>query len=244
MSLLRLLLPRTGAAPLGGAALLALLGASSPAWSTERGRDIFFQRGCAQCHTIQGPEAKVPVTERHKLKGPTLWYAGSKFRPGYLGRWLAKPQAFRGVRWGTMDKGETPHPALPPAEAKEVAGFLEGLKDPEMPTGVVPGWGDKLPRQVLRRARILFQKEQPCYACHMVHIRKTVYRQAVEVGGFTGPHLIDAGLRLRPDFVVALLKSPERYAPNGRMPRYGNQAFTPLSEQDLIALAAYIATLK
>jgi len=98
--------------------------------------------------------------------------------------------------------------------------------------------------QVLRRARILFQKEQPCYACHMVHIRKTVYRQAVEVGGFTGPHLIDAGLRLRPDFIVALLKSPDRYAPNGRMPRYGDKAFTPLSEQDLITLAAYIATLK
>ncbi|OGL60534.1 MAG: hypothetical protein A3J27_06450 [Candidatus Tectomicrobia bacterium RIFCSPLOWO2_12_FULL_69_37] len=227
-----------------GATMLALLAATSPAWGADRGKDIFLKKGCGECHTIEGPEVRLPVTERHKLKGPTLWYAGSKFQPGYLGRWLVKPQAFRGVKWGTMEKGRTPHPALPPAEAGEVARFLEGLKDPELREGVVPGWGDKLPRQVLRRARILFQKEQPCYACHMVHIRKTVYRQAVEVGGFTGPHLIDAGLRLRPDFIVALLKSPDRYAPNGRMPRYGDKAFTPLSEQDLITLAAYIATLK
>lgn len=238
MSLIHPLFPRVGAA------LLALLAAAPFAWGADKGKDIFLQKGCGECHTIQGPEARLPVPERHKLKGPTLWYAGSKFQPGYLGRWLAKPQAFRGVKWGTMDKGKTSHPALPPAEAQEVARFLESLKDPEMPAGVVPGWGDKLPRQVLRRARILFQKEQPCYACHMVHIRKTVYRQAVEVGGFTGPHLIDAGLRLRPDFIVALLKSPDRYAPNGRMPRYGDKAFTPLSEQDLVALAGYIATLK
>jgi mono/diheme cytochrome c family protein len=218
--------------------------AASPAWGQEKGKEIFLRRGCAECHSTQGPEAKQPVPERHRIKGPTLWYAGSKFQPGYLKGWLAKPRALLGVKWGTMDKGKTSHPALPPAEAREVALYLESLKDPEMPAGVVPDWGEKVPRQVLRRARILFQKEQPCYACHMVHIRKTVYRQPVEVGGFTGPHLIDAGARLRPDFIVAFLKSPERYDPNGRMPRYGDKAFTPLAEQDIIALAAYIATFK
>lgn len=233
-----------GRESLPGWAVLLFLLAASPAMGQEKGKDIFLQRGCGECHTTQGPEAKIPVTERHAIKGPSLWYAGSKFRPGYLKGWLAKPQAFRGVKWGTMEKGKTPHPALAPAEAGEVALYLENLKDPEMPSGVVPAWGEKVPRQVLRRARILFQKEQPCYACHMVHIRRTVYRQPVEVGGFSAPHLVDAGRRLRPDFIVALLKSGDRYTPNGRMPRYGSTAFTPLSEQDLIALAAYIATFK
>jgi len=110
-----------------GATMLALLAATSPAWGADRGKDIFLKKGCGECHTIEGPEVRLPVTERHKLKGPTLWYAGSKFQPGYLGRWLVKPQAFRGVKWGTMDKGKAPHPALPPAEAQEVARFLEGL---------------------------------------------------------------------------------------------------------------------
>ena len=243
MSPMRLRPFRAASALAGGVALFSLL-TEAPAWAAERGEAIFLQKGCGGCHATQGPEAARPVYERHKLKGPALWYAGSKFQPGYLRGWLAKPKALLGVKWGTMEKGQTPHPALPPEDAAEVARYLESLKDAAMPSGAVPAWGENLPREVLRRARILFQKEQPCYACHMVHIRKTVYRQAIEVGGFTGPHLNDAGLRLRPDFIVALLKSPERYNPNGRMPRYGETAFTPISEHDMIALAAYIATFK
>ena len=207
------------------------------------GKKIFADKGCGGCHATRGPEKKIRPAERAMIKGPSLWYAGSKFRPGYLAGWLAAPAPFRGVRWGTMERGRTPHPALDPAEAKAVAGYLEGLRDPEMLSGVVPNW-KKIPRRVLRRTRILFQKKQPCYACHRVKIRKTVYRRPIQLGGYSGPHLIDAGLRLRPDFIVAFLKNPARYNPNGRMPVYSEKAFTPLGEKDLIGLAAYISTFR
>ncbi len=211
--------------------------------TSEAGKKIFADKGCGGCHATSGPEKRIPVTERANIKGPSLWYAGSKFRPGYPAKWLASPKAFRGVLHGTMKKGVTPHPGLSPDEAKAAGAYLESLRDAEMPSGVVPSW-KKIPRRVLRRARILFQKKQPCYACHRVKIRKTVYRTPIKLGGFSGPHLIDAGLRLRPDFIAAFLKNPARYNPNGRMPIYSDKAFTRLSEKDIIGLAAYISTFK
>ena len=178
-------------------------------------------------------ESKAPRSGmRATSSGPAFWRNG----------W-PNPSSFRGVIYGTMKRGKFPHPVLPEKEAAKVAAYLESLKDPEMPVGVVPGW-KKIPRKVLRRARILFQKKQPCYSCHMVAIRKTVYRAKVEVGGHSAPHFREAGRRLNADFIVAFLKQPERYNPNGRMPVYGEEAFTKLSEKDFIALAAYIASFK
>ncbi len=214
-------------------------GTSSPSG----GKNLFTEKGCSNCHAVTGPEKTIPVTERSKIKGPSLWYAGSKYQPGYLASWLAQPRPFRGVRYGTMMRGKTPHPTLSPGDAGQVAAYLEGLRDAEMPGGAVPRW-KKIPRRVLRKARILFQKKQPCYACHRVKIRKTVYRQPIQLGGFSAPHLIDAGHRLRSDFIVAFLKNPARYNPNGRMPAYGDKAFTRLKEEDFVALAAYISTFK
>lgn len=207
------------------------------------GKKIFDEKNCGACHTTSGPEMKIPVTERAAIKGPSLWFAGSKYRPGYLTTWLEAPRSFRGVRWGTMDKGKTPHPALPKGKAGAVAAYLDSLRDAQMPTGAIPDW-KKVPRRVLRTARILFQKKQPCYACHRVKIRKTVYRRPIKLGGFSGPHLIDAGRRLRPDFIVAFLKNPSRYNPNGRMPVYSDKAFTRLRDKDIIALATYISSFK
>ncbi len=207
------------------------------------GKSIFQNKNCGSCHTLKGPETRIPPPSRHGIKGPTLWYAGSKFQPGFLVKWLAKPEPFRGVIYETMKRGKYSHPVLPKEEAPEVAAYLESLKDPEMPVGVVVRW-KKIPRKVLRRARILFQKKQPCYSCHMVSIRKTVYRTRIKVGGHSAPNFIEAGHRLNPDYIVAFLKKPERYNPNGRMPVYGDKAFTKLSEKDFIALAAYIASFK
>ncbi|MDA1000582.1 MAG: cytochrome c [bacterium] len=233
---------------LSAAIVFALLSSALPAAAAlrpnaEKGKLLFGGNGCGVCHTVSGPEKKLPVTERHNAKGPTLWYAGSKFGPGYLAQWLKNPKPFRGVKYGTLIKRPDPHPALANLDARDVATYLQTLKDPEMRTGTVPRW-KKIPRGVLRRARILFQKKQPCYACHKVRIRKTVYRQPIEVGGFSGPHFFDTGRRLNPDFIIAFLQRPERYNPNGRMPVYGDKAFTRLSEKDMIALAAYIASLK
>gem|GEM_PF-1127713 len=213
------------------------------AQTPEAGKKIFGEKNCRACHTTTGPEKKIPVTERAAIKGPSLWFAGSKFRPGYLASWLEAPKAFRGVRWGTMDKGESAHPALPKRAAGAAAAYIESLRDNEMPKGTVT-FGKKIPRRILRNARILFQKKQPCYTCHRVKIRKTVYRRPIKLGGFSGPHLIDAGRRLQPDFIVAFLKKPARYNPNGRMPVYSDKAFTQLSDKDINALAAYISSFK
>ena len=101
--------------------------------SPQAGEKIFAQKKCSNCHAVAGPEKIIPVTERPKIKGPSLWYAGSKYQPGYLASWLAQPRPFRGVRYGTMMKGKTPHPTLSPDDAVQVAVYLESLRDSEMP---------------------------------------------------------------------------------------------------------------
>ncbi len=228
---------------LAGVFPLSLAPVSVLGAEVQEGKALFERKGCGGCHAIKGPEPRIPVSMRGGIKGPALWFAGSKFRPGFMARWLENPQSLRGVIFGTMTRGQYAHPALSRGDALKAASYLESLKDAQMPRGVVPKWR-KIPRKVLRRARILFQKKQPCYSCHMVRIRATVYRTKIEVGGYSAPHFRGAGRRLNPDFIVAFLKKPERYNPNGRMPVYGDKAFTKLDEEDFIALAAYIARFK
>lgn len=199
--------------------------------------------GCTNCHTFQGPLKKISLRERKKIKGPNLWIAGNKYQKKYLETWLQKPTPVRGVVWGTMRKGTFQHPSLSFGEAKTISSILKNFKDPLIKEGTVPRW-KKIPRKILRRARILFQKKTPCYSCHKVYIRKTVYRTPIQVGGESGPSFVNAGKRLNPDFIYFFLKNPEKYNPNGRMPVFGDKAFHVLSETDMVALSAYIMSFK
>ena len=199
--------------------------------------------GCTNCHTFQGPSVKIPLRERKKTKGPNLWIAGNKYQKKYLETWLQKPTPVRGVIWGTMMKGIFKHPSLSAQKAKDISSILVDFKDPKIKHGTVPKW-KKIPRRTLRRARILFQKKTPCYSCHKVYIRKTVYRTPIKIGGESGPSFVNAGERLNPDFIYFFLKNPERYNPNGRMPVFGDKAFHVLSETDMVALTTYIMSFK
>ena len=178
-----------------------------------------------------------------KIKGPNLWIAGNKYQKKYLETWLQKPTPVRGVIWGTMIKGIFKHPSLSAQKAKAISSILVDFKDPKIKNGTVPKWG-KIPRRILRRARILFQKKTPCYSCHKVYIRKTVYRTPIKVGGESAPSFVNAGERLNPDFIYYFLKNPKRYNPNGRMPVFGDKAFHVLSETDMVALSTYIMSFK
>ena len=58
------------------------------------GKDLFKAKGCAECHvTKRSAMVKEGLTTDalRDAKGPPLWYAGDKFKSGFLEAWLVSP---------------------------------------------------------------------------------------------------------------------------------------------------------
>lgn len=196
------------------------------------GKKIFDAKNCGTCHQMSGPKDPVPVAERSKIKGPPLWFAGNKFKKEWLTAWLAKPTPIIRVKYGTLIKGTNEHPSLSAAEAGEVGTYLMSLIDSALKPGTIDS--SELNRRVMFKAEQLFAKKQVCFGCHEYS------SQRGNIGGFSGPSLVGAGKRLQADWIYALLKDNSRYYPNGRMPRYGENAFNKYTEEELKLLAQYI----
>ncbi len=193
------------------------------------GEKIFKAKKCTECHYTQGPAREKTIKDQLSKKGPELWYAGSKFQPGFLEKWLQKPDIIRPMKYYSLtEKNKGDHPRLSAADAREVAAFLMSLKSNDVKEGVI-----KKPKKSAQ-ARIVFEKKQACYGCHLVPKRKKV------VGGLTGPKLVGAGSRLNPDWVYAYLANPKAFKPVKDMPVYVGI----LKDREMKALAAYIATFK
>jgi len=214
---------------LASAAMLQLPAAHADA---AEGQALFGAEKCAACHQMTGPSDPLPVTQRGAIKGPPLWFAGSKFQPGWLAQWLQDPKPIRRVKYATLTKGSNDHVKLPAAEAASVAAYLEGLTDAEMATSVVPN--KKLSRRKSMNATKLFTKKQVCFGCHEYPSRRG------PIGGFAGPSLVWAGARLNADWIYAYIQDPVRYYPNGRMPVYGDLAFDPFTDAEFKSLAQLI----
>jgi len=219
---------------LAGGFALTLAGVGvSPAWAdAAAGKKIFEAKECGACHAASGPVATVPVAERAKIKGPPLWFAGSKFQSEWLTAWLAKPVPILRVKYGTLIEGANAHVALPASDAKEAGAYLMSLIDGEVQLGVIKK--KKLTRRKMFKGEALFAKKQVCFGCHQYTSKGN------DIGGFSGPSIVGAGARLQVDWVYAFLKDPLRYYPNGRMPVYGDQAFEPYTEDKLKLLVQYI----
>jgi cytochrome c2 len=220
------------------AAVLCLLAAPAHGASVESGAARFEALGCGGCHAVTRPQAGMTLAARAAQKGPDLWFAGSKLRADWLTAWLAKPKPISGIRYDRLapETGPPPHPAAPAADVPDLVAYLRSLTDPDMRTGVVPP--DRPPPMVMLQGRILFSREQQCFACHRLETRA-----GMEVGGVTGPSLEEAGARLNPDWVYAYLTDPRRYVPVPRMPVYFGTVYADYGEKEMVILARYLGTL-
>lgn len=211
-----------------GIILLIVLGFyTSTIAGAPEGEKIFIEKKCASCHQTEGPAREKTLADQLRKKAPELWYAGSKFRPGFLEGWLANPEPIRPMKYYSLtEKNPGDHPRLNPGEAKEVASYLMGLTSGAVKnTGIVPR-----PQSLGRRT---FIKEFACYGCHQVFSRGNL------VGGLTGPRLAGASERLNPDWIYAFLKTPDVFKPVKDMPDYKGY----IDEREMKALAAYISSL-
>ncbi|MFQ5508427.1 MAG: c-type cytochrome [Leptospirillia bacterium] len=205
----------------------------------EAGRAAFARDGCDGCHGVTRSTSPMTIAERAALKGPNLWYVGSKLKRDWLETWLPAPTPIMGVRYDSLppDTDITPHPAAPEADGVAIAAYLMSLTDSAMQTGVIDA--DTPPSHMERlQGRVLYGKEQQCFACHL-----TRTRYGAEVGGVTAPTLTDAGRRLNPDWIYAFLMDQTRYTPVTRMPIYAGDTYTEYTPERMRVLAGYIARM-
>ena len=211
----------------------ALFALSAPAAQAQPAAEL--QAQCASCHALTRPTN--PTLDRlWSRKGPDLWYAGDKFNRDWLVKWLQKPQPVRagGVLWfrhakpgeprDTIDAAAVPqHPAVDAATAAKLADALLQLKgegltpDPVKPEGVN-----------LTMGKLAFAKLRGCSACH---------QDKPGEGGLSGPELYDASQRLRPEYVYAFTKDPQKFDRYVWMPRL------QLTDADLQKLTGYLMSL-
>jgi len=212
---------------------------SSPAVAGEDDRDAFKSAGCPECHAVTRPPSTFGIAERGVEKGPNLWYAGSKFQPSWLEKWLEAPTPIALIRYDRLlpDLQISKHPALHDDGLRAVLGYLTSLTDPEMATGVIDT-ARPMERMEKIQGRILFGKNQQCFGCH-----KTVTRYGQQVGGASAPSLASAFERLNQDWIYAFLMNQTRYTPVTRMPIYRGKTYTQYGERQMHYLARYIAEM-
>lgn len=219
-----------------GSVIAALTFAARPAPAEPAAGASAVPASCASCHALTKPEN--PTVERlWTRQGPDLWYAGNKFNRDWLVGWLQNPTPIRpgGVIWFKHAKPGDPrdtidtasvekHPAVDAANAQKVADALLQLKGEGLVTE-----GEFKPEGVnLTMGQMSFGKLRGCVSCH---------QDKPGQGGLSGPELHDAGKRLRPDYVLAYTRDPQRFDRFIWMPRL------TLSEPDLQRLTGYIASL-
>ncbi len=156
--------------------------------------------------------AEQPVLE---AVGPLLTRIAEKIGdPNWLVAWLWKPSA---LRPGTV----MPDFDMTPEEAQAVARYLyEGLGRPPTPAPPVRGDAERGERLFVARG---------CRGCHAVARDDRGASPRV-------PNLADAGLKLRPQWIAAWLRSPRAYDPRTPMPRL------VLKESEIRDLTAFLAT--
>ncbi len=231
---MRLPLLLAASCAIGVLAFAARPAPAEPAAAPAASADI--PASCTSCHALTKPEN--PTVERlWSRKGPDLWYAGDKFNREWLVGWLQNPTPIRpgGVMWFKHAKPGEPrdtidvasiekHPAVDAAAAAKLADALLRLKS----DGLVTQGEFKAEGVNLTMGQMSFGKLRGCGSCH---------QDKPGQGGVSGPQLHDAGKRLKPDYVLAYTRDPQKFDKFIWMPRL------TLSDPDLQRLTGYIASL-
>ncbi len=187
--------------------------------SIERGRTAYATYRCGECHDhASGTETAHPPS-RHPMRpenmvAPSLRYAGSRSPRDWIESFLTREPADGA--------------AVSREEAAAIALFLETRRDPSIVPegGGKPGAPPPDPSRA-ERGREIF-RGLGCPSCHRVG----------QEGERIGPELTNAGRRLRPAYVIAVLRDPQKVTPGSQMPSLA------LSEEQIDLLASYLRSLR
>jgi ubiquinol-cytochrome c reductase cytochrome b subunit len=182
------------------------------------GQRLYEALRCDACHGE-------PVREEAPGIPPRLGLEGSRVRESWLVAYLREPHPMRYARQGVRATVRMPDHALTEAEARALAAFLMTRRD----TTLVPPypWTSTVPDSVVAAGERLF-RDYACSGCHAL----------AGEGSRVGPDLGDAGARLQPAYVAALLRDPKAVVPGTPMPGFR------LWEEEIRALVAYLMSLR
>ncbi len=164
---------------------------------------------CLSCHSIGGFGGTLSTVPLDRI--------GSQLQHDYLVGYLLNPGAVR-----VSVEARMPVFHMLPEEARTTADYasLVFLDDP------LDGYDARFTPADVQRGQDLYSR-LGCVGCHQVGTN----------GGYVGPDLSNSQRRLRPGWVAAWLRFPERYKPGTLQPDYG------LSAADARALTAYVCSL-
>lgn len=188
--------------------------------SVIRGKHLFEVNNCMGCHTILGEGA---------YYAPELTKVFDRRGEAFIKAILKDPQAMypgerRMVNYNFSDQ-----------EIEDLTRFLKWIGEmdlngfPPKPDLIQTAAPDRSGKQtVVKKHNRPAIYNQMCVACHSLEGQ----------GGSIGPALDGVGSRLDPDFIKKWLKDPKSINANSKMPKL------PLSDQDILELAAYLSQLK
>ena len=193
--------------------------------------DEIDKKGCRDCHRFssEGKQTK---------EGPDLFYAGDKFLKSWLKEFLQSPVVIRKVVYvsdsdyptGKLEANQ-PHLALTKEESERISDFLMTLRLPSLEINKIDE--EPLSKGERGQGKILFERKFGCISCH-----EALNLVGKVRGGVSGPSLVDAGLRLKPDWIFHWLKTPKKFLSKGRMPVFD------LDEETVAHLTKYTLSIR
>jgi len=181
------------------------------------GETLFKQRNCRGCHERDGLGGDIgSIFSEPATAPPTLTGLGKKLQPGWLFRFLRRPQKLR--PWLTA---RMPDFGLDPDQAKTLTRMLLGR------TAHDAAYGDYLPPQQTTEQVVMARDLLRMLRCRKCHGRNA--KKGLSMGDYA-PDMALTRQRLLPSWVRAFVTDPQAVIKNTRMPTFFPDGQTPLPE--------------
>ncbi len=169
-----------------------------------RGRAMLSRYGCVSCHSISLPDGtKLEATDNP----PPLSHIADKTTREWIYAWLKDPTSY-------SSSATMPNFGLSDADASDISAFLIANSVPQ------PGDQIALPAQGHGpepdpAAGASLYGESFCASCHAAQ-----NAAGNLVGGDLGPELTNVGTKVKPEWLLAWMRDPQKYDPATPMPQY------------------------
>ena len=180
-----------------------------------RGRLVFANQNCAQCHSAGGGFGAAPMPETAEI-APLLFGTGDRTSEEWLRRWIAAPSTLKPTT--TMPALVDPASEAGRQQASDLAAYLVGMK-----TGAPAG---PVPDATLAQAGGTHFHELGCVGCHNPPDKGVADPSRVPLNNVASKYL--------PGALVAFLKQPEALHPFTKMPNFR------LSDAEANSIAAFL----
>jgi mono/diheme cytochrome c family protein len=172
--------------------------------SLNQGRAILTRYGCVNCHAIVLPDGTRMEASDNP---PPLTHIADKTTREWIYAWLKDPSSY-------STSATMPNFNLSDADASDISAFLIANSQPQPGDTVAASTGNHGPAPDPSAGASLYG-ESFCASCHA-----TQNAAGNLVGGDLGPELTNVGTKVKPEWLMAWMRDPQKYDPSTPMPQY------------------------